>query len=72
VGAGRVRHQLHPCYIPDIAFIIGLVPPALLALLQGGPQLAALGVLVYVVINFVIQSVISRSSSVTPSTCHSP
>jgi AI-2 transport protein TqsA len=45
-------------YIPNIGFIIGLVPPALLALLQGGPQLALLVVAVYIVINFVIQSVI--------------
>lgn len=45
-------------YIPNIGFIIGLVPPALLALLEGGPQLALLVTVVYLVINFVIQSVI--------------
>jgi AI-2 transport protein TqsA len=45
-------------YIPNVGFIIGLVPPALLALLQGGPQLALLVTAVYVVINSVIQSII--------------
>jgi predicted PurR-regulated permease PerM len=45
-------------YIPNIGFIIGLVPPALLALFEGGPQLALLVVAVCIVINFVIQSVI--------------
>jgi hypothetical protein len=42
VGAGCVRHN----YIANIGFIIGLVPPALLALLRCGPKLAALVVLV--------------------------
>lgn len=45
-------------YIPNIGFIIGLVPPALLGLLQGGPRLMLLVIVVYCVINFVIQSVI--------------
>ncbi|WP_246106206.1 AI-2E family transporter [Pseudonocardia kunmingensis] len=45
-------------YIPNIGFIIGLVPPALLALLEGGPQLMLLVIVVYVIINFIIQSVI--------------
>jgi predicted PurR-regulated permease PerM len=45
-------------YIPNVGFIIGLVPPALLALLEGGPRLALLLTAVYVVINFVIQSII--------------
>jgi AI-2 transport protein TqsA len=45
-------------YIPNIGFVIGLVPPALLALLDGGPRQALLVVLVYCVVNFVIQSVI--------------
>ncbi len=45
-------------YIPNIGFIIGLVPPALLALLEGGPRLMVIVIVVYIVINFVIQSVI--------------
>jgi AI-2 transport protein TqsA len=45
-------------YIPNVGFIIGLVPPALLALLTlGVPEmLAVIGV--YCVLNFVIQSLI--------------
>jgi AI-2 transport protein TqsA len=45
-------------YIPNIGFIIGLVPPALLGLLQGGPSLMITVIIAYCVINFVIQSVI--------------
>ena len=45
-------------YIPNIGFVIGLVPPAILALLQGGPKLMASVVVAYSVINFVIQSII--------------
>ena len=45
-------------YIPNVGFIIGVIPPALLGLLEGGPGLM-LGVIVaYSVINFVIQSII--------------
>jgi predicted PurR-regulated permease PerM len=45
-------------FIPNIGFVIGVVPPALIGLLEGGPSLM-LGVLVvYSVINFVIQSII--------------
>lgn len=45
-------------YIPNIGFVIGLVPPAFLALLQGGPRLMVTVVALYCVINFVIQSLI--------------
>ncbi|BBH67285.1 AI-2E family transporter [Actinoplanes sp. OR16] len=45
-------------YIPNIGFVIGLIPPALLGLLQGGPELMLTVVLLYCVVNFVIQSVI--------------
>lgn len=45
-------------YIPNIGFIIGLAPPALLALLEGGPRLMVIVIVAYSVINFVIQSVI--------------
>lgn len=45
-------------YIPNVGFIIGVVPPALLALLTGGPQLLVIVILVYCGINFVVQSII--------------
>ncbi len=45
-------------YIPNIGFVIGLVPPAILGLLEGGPGLMLLVVAVYSALNFVIQSVI--------------
>ncbi|WP_067814336.1 AI-2E family transporter [Nocardia inohanensis] len=45
-------------YIPNIGFLIGLAPPALLALLEGGPRLMIWVIVLYSVINFVIQSVI--------------
>jgi predicted PurR-regulated permease PerM len=45
-------------YIPNIGFLIGLVPPALLALLTLGlPEMLAV-IAVYCVLNFVIQSLI--------------
>jgi hypothetical protein len=39
-------------YIPNVGFVIGVIPPAVLALLQGGPTLALVVVLVYCGINF--------------------
>jgi predicted PurR-regulated permease PerM len=45
-------------YIPNIGFIVGLVPPALLALLEGGPPRMAMVIGLYCAVNFVIQSVI--------------
>ncbi len=45
-------------YIPNIGFVIGLVPPALLALLDKGPTDMLLVVVAYSVLNFVIQSLI--------------
>ncbi len=45
-------------YIPNIGFILGVIPPAIIGLLQGGPQLMFLVIVVYSGINFVIQSLI--------------
>ena len=45
-------------FIPNIGFVIGVIPPALIALLDGGPGLMIAVIVVYSVINFVIQSVI--------------
>jgi AI-2 transport protein TqsA len=45
-------------FIPNIGFVIGLVPPAALALLEGGPKLMIAVIIVYCVANVLIQSVI--------------
>lgn len=45
-------------YVPNIGFVIGIVPPTVLALLEGGPGMALATVTAYVVINMVIQSMI--------------
>lgn len=45
-------------YIPNIGFVIGLVPPALLGLLDGGVDKMMAVIVLYCVVNFIIQSVI--------------
>lgn len=45
-------------YIPNVGFVIALIPPALLALLTGGWQAALIVVAAYCVINMVMQSFI--------------
>lgn len=45
-------------YIPNIGFVIGLIPPAILALLEGGPGMMLAVIAVYCILNVVIQSVI--------------
>ncbi len=45
-------------YIPNIGFIIGVIPPALLALFKDGWVAAVVVVVSYSVLNFVIQSII--------------
>lgn len=45
-------------YIPNVGFVIGLIPPAIMALLANGPVTALIVVIVYSVANFVIQSII--------------
>lgn len=45
-------------YVPNIGFVIGLIPPALLGLLEGGPWMMLAVIAVYCVINVIIQSVI--------------
>ncbi|MGZ8819586.1 MAG: AI-2E family transporter [Mycobacterium sp.] len=45
-------------YIPNIGFVLGLFPPALLGLLEGGPSLMLWVIVAYAVINYVIQSII--------------
>ena len=45
-------------YIPNVGFVIGLVPPAILALLEGGTGLMVTVIVAYCLINLVIQSII--------------
>ena len=45
-------------YIPYVGFVIGIVPPAVLALLEGGWPRFLLVVVVYVVVNFVLCSLV--------------
>ncbi|QYC39465.1 AI-2 transport protein TqsA [Nonomuraea coxensis DSM 45129] len=45
-------------YIPNVGFVIGLVPPAMLALLDGGVKTMVLVIVAYIVINVVTQSFI--------------
>src|SRR3954466_15627175 len=45
-------------YIPNVGFLIGLVPPALLALLTSGVPEMLVVIGVYCVLNFVIQSLL--------------
>ncbi|MFD0479506.1 AI-2E family transporter [Nonomuraea thailandensis] len=45
-------------YIPNIGFVIGLLPPAMLALLDGGVKTMLLVIAAYIVINVVTQSFI--------------
>jgi AI-2 transport protein TqsA len=45
-------------YIPNVGFVIGLAPPALLGLLDGGVSRMIWIIVAYCVINFVLQSLI--------------
>ncbi|OLL83398.1 hypothetical protein Ae263Ps1_0453c [Pseudonocardia sp. Ae263_Ps1] len=45
-------------YIPNVGFVIGVIPPALLGLLTGGPELMIIVIVVFCAINFVVQSII--------------
>jgi len=45
-------------YIPNVGFIVGLLPPALIALLDQGPQTALAVIVIYCVLNIIIQSII--------------
>ena len=45
-------------YIPNIGFIIGMVPPALMALLAKGPQTMLIMMGLYLVVNFIASMVI--------------
>jgi AI-2 transport protein TqsA len=45
-------------FIPNVGFVIGVIPPALIALLDSGPGLMIAVIAVYSVVNFVIQPMI--------------
>lgn len=45
-------------YIPNVGFVLGLLPPALLALLDSGPVTMVWVIVIYSVVNFTIQSLI--------------
>jgi AI-2 transport protein TqsA len=45
-------------YIPNIGFVLGVLPPALLGLLAGGWRLMVIVIVVYSILNFVVQSLI--------------
>jgi len=45
-------------FIPNIGFVLGLIPPALLALLEGGPGKMLAVIVLYSVLNVVIQVII--------------
>ncbi|WP_370894822.1 AI-2E family transporter [Janibacter sp. GXQ6167] len=45
-------------YIPNIGFILGLIPPALLALLHNGVETMIWVIVIYCVANFVIQTLL--------------
>jgi len=45
-------------YIPNIGFVIGLIPPALIALLDGGVGSMIAVIAVYVALNVVVQTII--------------
>ncbi|NUT47362.1 MAG: AI-2E family transporter [Saccharothrix sp.] len=45
-------------YVPNIGFVLGVIPPALLGLLEGGWQTMLAVIVVYSVLNFVVQSLV--------------
>jgi len=45
-------------FIPNIGFVIGIIPPALIGLLEGGPTLMLEVILLYSLVNLVLQSFI--------------
>ena len=45
-------------YIPNIGFVLGLIPPAFIALLSGGVSTMVWVIVIYCVANFVIQTVL--------------
>ncbi|MGM1029704.1 MAG: AI-2E family transporter [Actinomycetota bacterium] len=60
-------------YIPNVGFVVGVIPPTLMALLANGPINALLTAILFSVINFVMQSLVQPKVAgdavgVTPAT----
>ena len=45
-------------FIPNIGFVIGIIPPAIIGLLEGGPSLMLTVIVLYSAVNLIIQSFI--------------
>jgi predicted PurR-regulated permease PerM len=45
-------------FIPNIGFVIGIIPPSFIALLEGGPSLMLAVIVLYCLVNLVLQSFI--------------
>ncbi len=45
-------------YIPNVGFVIGVIPPALIAMFDKGWVSAVVVIVAYIVLNFVVQSII--------------
>jgi AI-2 transport protein TqsA len=45
-------------FIPNIGFVIGIIPPAIIGLLEGGPSLMLAVIVLYCLVNLVLQSFI--------------
>jgi predicted PurR-regulated permease PerM len=45
-------------FVPNVGFIISVIPPALMALLQYGPREMLIVIVAYIVINFLVDNVI--------------
>ncbi len=45
-------------YIPNVGFVIGVIPPALIAMFDKGWVSAVIVIIAYIVLNFVVQSVV--------------
>jgi AI-2 transport protein TqsA len=45
-------------FIPNIGFVIGIIPPAIIGLLEGGPSLMLAVIVLYSLVNLVLQSFI--------------
>ena len=58
LDADAFRRHLVRVRSARTGFVLGLVPPALLALLEGGPDLMLVVIVLYSSINVLIQSVI--------------
>jgi predicted PurR-regulated permease PerM len=45
-------------FIPNVGFVIGIIPPSFIALLEGGPRLMLIVIVLYCAVNLVLQTFI--------------